>query len=102
MWVVRRQLREEQELACDNRVLAAGGKPSAYAKLLMAWDARPGMDSRLAVGIAHRSCLKRRLYALLDPDLRRDTVAGAGVAGALFLALAAALPLAAINFTEAI
>jgi uncharacterized protein (TIGR03435 family) len=102
VWIVWRQLREEQELACDNCVLAAGGKPSAYAKLLLDWDARPGMDSLIAVGIAHRSCLKRRLYALLDTDLRRDTVASAGVAGALFLALTAALPLAAISFTQAI
>ena len=102
VWIVWRQLREEQELACDNRVLAAGGKPSAYAKLLLDWDARPAMDSLIAVGIAHRSCLKRRLYALLDTDLPRDTVATAEVAGALFLALAAALPLAAISFTQAV
>jgi bla regulator protein blaR1 len=102
VWIVWRQLREEQELACDNCVLAAGGRPSAYAKLLLDWDARPGMDSLIAVGIAHRSCLKRRLYALLDTDLRRDPVASAGMAGALFLALAAALPLAAITFTQAI
>jgi len=102
VWIVWRQLREEQELACDNCVLAAGGKPSAYAKLLLDWDACPGIDSLIAVGMAHRSCLKRRLYALLDTDLRRDTVASAGVAGALFLALTAALPLAAISFTQAI
>src|SRR5260370_30329174 len=102
VWIVGGQLREEQELACDNYVLAAGGKPSAYAKLLLDWDTSPGMDSLIAVGIAHRSCLKRRLYALLDTDLRRDTVASAGAAGALFLALTAALPLAAISFTQAI
>jgi bla regulator protein blaR1 len=102
MWIVWRQLREEQELACDNCVLAAGGRPSAYAKLLLDWDARPGMDSLIAVGIAHRSCLKRRLYALLNTDLRRDTVASAEVAGAVLLALAAALPLAAISFSQGI
>jgi uncharacterized protein (TIGR03435 family) len=102
MWIVCRQLREEQELACDNCVLAAGGKPSAYAKLLLEWDARRGMASLIAVGIAHRSCLKRRLYALLDPDLRRDRVAVVGVAGALLLALAAALPLAAVSFVQAV
>jgi uncharacterized protein (TIGR03435 family) len=102
MWIVCRQVREEQELACDNCVLAAGGKPSAYAKLLLNWDARRGMAPLIAIGIAHRSCLKRRLYALLDPDLRRDRVAGVGVAGALLLALAAALPLAAISFAEPI
>jgi uncharacterized protein (TIGR03435 family) len=102
VWIVWRRLREEQELACDNCVLAAGGKPSAYAKLLLDWDARRGMDSLIAVGIAHQSCLKRRLYALLDTELRRDKVAGAGVAGALVLALAAALPLAAISITQAV
>ncbi len=102
VWIVWRQLREEQELACDNCVLAAGGKPSAYAKLLLDWDARPGTDSLIAIGMAHRSCLKRRLYALLDTDLRRDKIADAGVAGALFLALAAALPLAAVGFTQAV
>jgi len=100
MWIVRRQLHEEQELACDNRVLASGGKPSSYAKLLLDWDARPGMDFLIAVGIANRSCLERRLYALLDQDLRRDTVARVGVAGAWFLALAVALPLAAVSVTQ--
>jgi len=102
VWIVLRQLREEQELACDNFVLAAGGKPSSYAKLLLDWDARPEIAPLIAVGIAHRSCLKRRLYALLDTELRRDTVAGTGVVGALFLALIAALPLAAIGFTQAV
>jgi uncharacterized protein (TIGR03435 family) len=102
MWIVWRQLREEQELACDNRVLAAGGKPSAYAKLLLDWDVTPGMDSLIAVGIANRSCLKRRLYALLDPDLRRDSVARAAVAATWFLGITAALPLAAISFTQTI
>src|SRR5260370_15650663 len=96
VWIVWWQLREEQELACDNCVLAAGGKPSAYAKLLLDWDARPGMDSLIAVGIAHRSCLKRRPYAPLDTGLRRHTGASAGGARALCLALAPALSLSAI------
>ncbi len=100
MWIVRRQLHEEQELACDNRVLTSGGKASAYAKLLLDWDARPGMDFLVAVGIANRSCLKRRLYALLDPGLRRETVPPSGVAGAWLLALAVALPLAALTVTQ--
>ncbi len=101
VWIVWRQLREEQELACDDCVLAAGGKPSAYAKLLLDWDARPVTDSLIAIGMAHRSSLKRRLYALLDTDLRRDKIAGTGVAGASFLALAATLPLAAVSFAQA-
>ncbi len=102
VWIMWRQLREEQELACDNCVLAAGGRASAYAKLLLDWDEHRGVDSSIAVGISDRSCLKRRLYAVLDADLRRDSVASAEVAGALFLALTAALPLAAIGFTQAV
>ena len=102
MWIAWRQLREEQELACDNRVLAAGGRPSAYAKLLLDWNVRPGMDGLVAVGIRHRGSLKRRLYALLDQDLRRDTVAGTGVLAIWFLGLATAFPLAALSLTNAI
>jgi len=101
MWIVRRQLREEQELVCDNRVLAAGGRSSAYAKMLLDWNVRPGMDALAAVGMTHRGCLKRRLYALLDQDLRRDRVARAGVVATWMVGLAAALPLAALSFTHA-
>jgi Zn-dependent protease with chaperone function len=100
MWITRRQLHEEQELASDNRVLASGGRASAYAKLLLDWDARPGMDYLVAVGMANRSCLKRRLYALLDPDLHRQPAPRAGVAAAWILALAAGLPLAALNVSQ--
>jgi beta-lactamase regulating signal transducer with metallopeptidase domain len=102
VWIVRRQLREEQELACDNRVLAEGGKPSAYARLLLEWNARPRADILIAAGMAHRSSLKRRLYALLDRDQRRDSVPAWGALAAGFLALAAALPLAALGFTPAL
>jgi bla regulator protein blaR1 len=102
IWIVRRQLREEQELACDNRVLASGGKPSAYAKLLLDWDTGPGMDSLIALGMTHRSCLKRRLYALLDPNVRRDTVGGAIAACTWVGGLATALALAALGFAQAI
>ncbi len=79
IWIVWRRLREEQELVCDNSVLAAGARPSAYARLLMEWDLRPGMNALSAVGMAHRSCLKRRLYALLDQDLRRNRIARSGI-----------------------
>ncbi len=103
MWIVRRQLRVEQELACDNRVLAAGGRPSTYAKLLMDWaEPTPANDSLLAVGMAQRSSLNRRLFALLDRDLKRNAVSTAGVLAICTAGLAAALPLAAISFTHAI
>jgi hypothetical protein len=99
MWIAWRQLREEQELACDDRVLAAGGSPSTYARLLMDWDGGPRRgNAAIAVGMAQRSCLRRRLYALLDRDLPRDEVSRAGALATWFLGLATALPLAAVSF----
>src|SRR5215467_13151708 len=98
MWVVRRQLREEQELACDNRVLASGQKSSVYAKLLLEWDGSlPGRDSLIAVGMAQRSSLGRRLYALLDLNTKRDAVSPAAIIVTSFAGLATALPLAAFH-----
>src|SRR6185312_3502486 len=90
LWMVCRRLREEQELACDDRVLASGVKPSAYAKLLLDWDLTPPVP---AVGMAGRGSLKRRLYALLAADTHRGRVTAAAVFATCVLALATALPL---------
>jgi uncharacterized protein (TIGR03435 family) len=101
MWITRRQLREEQELACDNRVLATGGRSSTYAKLLLDWDGGfPGRESLIAVGMAQRSSLKRRLHALLNLDTRRDTLSRPAIVATWFVGLATALPLAAFNFVQ--
>ena len=99
VWVARRQLREEQELACDNRVLAAAGKPSAYARLLLEWEDRgaSGRKSLIAVGMAQQSSLKRRLYALLDVDAARERASLAAHGIVCFLGLVAAVPMAAFH-----
>jgi len=97
MWFVSRRLREEQELACDDRVLASGIKPSAYAKLLLDWDLTPATP---AIGMASSGSLKRRLYAVLDGDTRRGRIATALVFATWILAFAAALPLAAMSWTR--
>ena len=102
MWIASRQLREEQELACDDRVLSAGRKPSVYARLLLDWGVPPATDFSVAAGMVHRSSLRRRIYALLDRDLRRNQVAAAGTLATWFLGLATALPLAAIRLAPAI
>src|SRR6185503_20115035 len=86
-----------QEIACDNRVLASGVKPSAYAKLLLDWDLTPATP---AIGMASRGSLKRRLYAVLDGDTSRGHVATTVVVTAWILALSAALPLAAMNWAR--
>jgi uncharacterized protein (TIGR03435 family) len=99
-WIVRRRLHEEQEIACDDRVLADGGTPSVYAQLLLEWSARREPVVSIAAGVAHRSSLKRRLYSLLDSNLRRECMTNAQIAGAIFLNVAVALPLAAVHFTQ--
>jgi len=98
VWIARRRLREEQEMACDDRVLAEGGKPSTYAKLLLDWSARsPRADVSIAVGISQGSCLKRRLYALLDPEHKRNVVSRGRAMAIWFAGFATALPLAALS-----
>jgi len=99
IWIARRQLRIEQELACDNHVVASGNKPSTYAKLLMNWSSKlPMPEALIAVGMAQRSCLKQRLYALLAPDTRREALSASFITATLLIGIAAALPLAALDF----
>src|SRR5579859_3239050 len=71
-WTVRRKLREEQEFACDEWVLAAGRKGSVYAKMLLDWHDRliPQGDV-LAPGMAQPKSLERRLRAILAPQSPR-------------------------------
>ncbi len=99
IWVVSRRLREEQELACDDYVLTLGGRASQYARLLLEWNSTSGRDALVAIGMAHRNCLKKRIQALLDPHLRREAVSSAGTVGVWVLAILSALPLAALNVT---
>ncbi len=99
MWIASRQLRVEQELACDNRVLAEGARPSAYAKLLLEWDRYvDGNNSPIAVGMVQRSSLRRRLHSLLDDNVQRVPVSRAGILTTALLVLMVAVPLAALQF----
>jgi TonB family protein len=102
IWIARRRLRQEQELACDDRVLESGANPSAYAKLLLNWNTLPDTQTATALGMTHGSCLKQRICALLDQSTRRARVSSKALLLACPLVLAAAIPLAAITFSEAI
>ncbi len=100
-WTIRRQLREEQERACDDCVLAMGEKASSYARLLLEWqDQLPRRDPLIAVGVAQRSSLERRLHAILDQRLKRDPMRMPTVLTVGLLALSLALPLAALGFSK--
>jgi hypothetical protein len=103
VWYVARRLRVEREVACDDRVLAAGAHARDYAghllELAYNWSGRRA--PALAVGMSSSRKLEGRLRAVLDPARNRATptrrawLAGAAVA-AVFL-----LPLAAMTMTSA-
>jgi beta-lactamase regulating signal transducer with metallopeptidase domain len=99
VWWASRRLREVREQACDDRVLALGTRPSAYASHLLdvarAFRMR-GPAALAAVAMARRSQLEGRVVAVLDAARSRaavSTATAAAVAGAAGVAL---LPLAVL------
>jgi beta-lactamase regulating signal transducer with metallopeptidase domain len=67
-WWAARQLRAERELACDDRVLAAGTAPREYAGHLLeiAYGLGDRQTPALAVGMARPGQLEGRMLAALD------------------------------------
>ena len=102
VWWVARQLRVERELACDDRVLAAGAEAHAYAGHLLdiAYSLEGRQAPALAVSMARPSQLEGRLLAALDdarnrrsPGLAVRLTLGAAASVAV-VALAGATPIA--------
>ena len=103
IWYIAHRLRIERELACDDRVLAAGAHASDYASHLLElayqWSGRRA--PALAVGMASSHKLEGRMRAVLDSGRNRTTptrrlwLAGAVVGAAVLL------PLAAMTITTA-
>jgi beta-lactamase regulating signal transducer with metallopeptidase domain len=100
-WVARRTL-IERELACDDRVIAAGTEGRAYAgHLLEIAYSNSAARAALALGMAKRHQLEGRLMAALDSSRNRRVPAArllvtvAACAVALVAAEAAARPVAA-------
>jgi hypothetical protein len=97
VWYVARRLRIEREVACDDRVLAAGAPAPEYAghllELAYIWSGRRA--PALIVGMANSDKLEGRMRAVLDPSRNRTTpsrrmwLAGAALGAALLLPLAA-------------
>ncbi|MBL7646731.1 MAG: hypothetical protein JNK74_11130 [Candidatus Hydrogenedentes bacterium] len=76
-WLALRQLRIEREHACDDLVLAAGERPSAYAENLLeiARTLRAStVVSAAAITMAQKSQLEGRLLAVLDAARNRGLV----------------------------
>jgi beta-lactamase regulating signal transducer with metallopeptidase domain len=102
VWYVARRLRLEREVACDDRVLAAGACAADYARHLLelayGWSGR--RVPALVVSMAGSKTLEGRLLAVLDPVRRRSTpTRRAWLAGAVLSALLV-IPVAAATMIE--
>ncbi|HEX4232434.1 MAG TPA: M56 family metallopeptidase [Bryobacteraceae bacterium] len=77
VWWLSARAREEQELACDARVLAAGASPTEYAGLLV--DIARHVQSPATFGCAmvcHPNLLKGRVMHILESRPRPSSVKG--------------------------
>ena len=99
VWWAARRLRVERELACDDRVLAAGTEARDYAGHLLeiahALGATPA--PAVALGMARARQLEKRLLAVLDTARSRAAIEGRGRIVATTVAIAAVLPMAALR-----
>lgn len=71
-WAVYRELLKEQEHACDELVLRAGIRPSAYAASLLAFRRSAGFrwdPSAALLGLLGRSSFQERLAAILGQKI---------------------------------
>ncbi len=99
VWLAATRLREERERACDDQVLRAGAKPSAYATHLLeiARGLRAARATSLAsVAMARPAQLATRLIDVLDARRRRDTLSPRSALPAWIAAIVIVVPLAAV------
>jgi beta-lactamase regulating signal transducer with metallopeptidase domain len=99
VWWAAKRLRAEQELACDDRVLASGATARDYAGHLLdiahAFRAAPAPVT--ALGMARARQLERRLLAILD-EARNRAALGRGRGSVLVaVVIAVFLPMAAVR-----
>jgi beta-lactamase regulating signal transducer with metallopeptidase domain len=98
VWYAVKQMRREQEHACDDLVLSLGARASVYARNLL--DAAhafqsPRIVGSLSVAMASPSELERRLTAIVSPVSRRRAslrfLAGCGAAALVATSVAASV-----------
>jgi TonB family protein len=70
-WVLARRSRHEQELACDDAVLASGLEPAAYAEALVAAARELTSTKLIGCHMLTRRNLKSRIARLFDSSLAR-------------------------------
>ncbi|MEL6444859.1 MAG: M56 family metallopeptidase [Bacteroidota bacterium] len=96
-WLAYRRLLAEREHACDDSVLRAGTRPTAYADVLLnvarSVQRREPVAALAMAPMARRSQLEGRLLSILDPSLDRRALSRVllTILGAVTLLLAASL-----------
>ena len=99
-WWIARNLRDDCELSCDDRVIAAGVRRSDYAELLVTAAERLRGEAPVeAVALSSRGGLRARLAAVLDVShrsrpVRREWVVVSAVATLALVCPASAVQLA--------
>lgn len=101
-WIALRRLRAEQELACDDHVLAAGLRPSEYARHLTEIARAVGQRGfwRPAAVTMAASDLPERVRSILAVDRARGGVGRKHVFAAAVAIASVTLPLAAMRPPE--
>lgn len=99
VWWAAQRLRTERELACDDRVLAAGAGPREYAGHLLDLARSLGAvpAPATALGMARSQQLEHRLLAILDVARNRAALHRGGLAAAIAVSIAVFLPMAALR-----
>jgi len=99
IWWAARRLRVERELACDDRVLAAGEGAWDYAGHLLdlarAFGRAPAPAAAIAMARARH--LEHRLVALLDAARNRAVLRGCTLAIAIALSIAVVVPMVVVR-----
>ncbi len=103
-WIAVRQLRTEQERACDDMVLNAGPSGPDYAEHLLAVTAglpvsRFAAPVALAMGRPRR--IEQRLRLILDSTRDRRPLSRRAAVACAFLVVATILPLSALSLQPA-
>lgn len=99
VWCAAGRARLERENACDDRVLTAGCRPSAYARDLLAVARSLALPRGLAVSsipMARPSQLSARLTSILDPRRGRQGTGPASVTLGVALVALLVIPLSAM------
>jgi TonB family protein len=100
LWIACIRLRRASEQACDDAVLDAGVPPREYAAHLLDLARicrRPAPTWTSAMPIAHPSTLERRIAAMLNPGLNRQTLTRRAVIITAVALLGITLPVAAFR-----